>query len=264
VEEVYTSGSEIEAYATSPCQSALTKHMVLPAHMLLAERFLLMTVYSHDLQFFRRVPAQQDRQINPDTLSKCLEANKKFIECLLSIHASHYRSLTNVQWCYLVHAIIILSRLSFPIERCPGWDALIAREYAPLGMFLDCLCYRMQGLSINSPVETIPKIPDGPFIFGKVLESIKKSYEQRITASDARLSNLRQGVGPTTQFNTPVATPVERLYCPMGDRDLLMYFEPLQPDPSDVSRGASGGQTSQTSPLYHDIWATMTMSWSDD
>jgi hypothetical protein len=238
--------------------------------MILAERFLTINIYSHDLAFFRPIPEQRERHLNPVTLSRCLEACKKFFESLLSIAAAQYHAFTNVEWSNIIQSIIILSRLSFPLPRCPGWDVVAAREHAPLGMFLDCLCYRMQALSSVPPTELNPKAPDGPFIFRMVLESIKKSYEQRIALVTPGLSSIAdQSMSAAAGSQTPVASPMDKLHCPMNDRELLTYLEPLPQDLNEVF-GIPGDanvevlSAPKSIPVYHDLWATMTMNWSDD
>jgi hypothetical protein len=240
--------------------------------MLLAERFLTINIFSHDLAFFRPIPAQRDRHLNPVTLSRCLEACKKFFESLLSIPSAQYNAFTNVEWSNIIQSIIILSRLSFPLPRCPGWDVVAAREHAPLGMFLDCLCYRMQALSSVPATELNPKAPDGPFIFRIVLESIKRSYEARVALVMPPLAMAEQGVGASQSngFQTPGASPMDKLHCPMNDRELLSFFEPISQDLNEglgVQGGAGGSMgpsAPKTIPVYHDLWATMTMNWTDD
>jgi hypothetical protein len=161
------------------------------------------------------------------------------------------------------------------MPRCPGWDVAAAREHAPLGMFLDCLCYRMQVLSSTAPTNPNPKNPDGPFIFRMVLESIKRTYEQRLslvlpnppTPNPAAEQN---GETPChlNGFHTPAMTLMDKLHCPMNDQNLMSYFEPLQFENGDVVNGAGPSarpaQEASAIPLYHDLWATMTMSWTDD
>jgi hypothetical protein len=246
--------------------------------VILAERFLTINIFSHDLAFFRPIPDKHSRHLNPVTLSRCLDSCKKFFESLLSIPSSYYDSFTHVEWSNIIQSIIILSRLSFPLPRCPGWDVVAAREHAPLGMFIDCLCYRMQGLSSVPATEPNPRAPDGPFIFRMMLESIKKSYEGRValvTPSIAAVADQSANASAGAGFSTPAVSPMDRLHCPMNDQELLTYFEPLSQDlneafgnPGDAGgNGNANGQVQREQrsiPVYHDLWATMTMNWSDD
>ena len=69
-------------------------------------------------------------------------------------------------------------------------------------------------------------------------------------------------------FQTPVASPMDKLRCPMRDRELLTYFESLSQDLNE-SFGIPGvanvpvQREARSIPVYHDLWATMTMNWSD-
>jgi hypothetical protein len=93
-----------------------------------------------------------------------------------------------------------------------------------------------------------------------VLESIKKSYELRVALVTPPLSMAVQ---------TPGASSMDKLHCPMNDRDLLAYFEPLSQDFGEAFGVLGGTSTTVPSvpksiPVYHDLWATMTMNWSND
>jgi hypothetical protein len=227
------------------------------ALMVLTERFLLMSLFSQDLAYIRPIPGQASQQYSPVRLSKCLDANKKYFETLLSVQAVQYQGFTNIQWCQMILSIIVLSRLSSPMPRCPSWDAQAARDHAPLGMFLDCLCYRMQGLSSTSQNDSKPRNPDGPFIFQMVLESIKKSHERRVAATPPKPA---QGASHYKSFETANGSPPERLRCPMIDPNLMTYFEPIQADLNPPGSSSKSGNAT----IYHDLWATMTMSWTAD
>lgn len=133
-------------------------------------------------------------------------------------------------------------------------------------MFLDCLCYRMQALSSVPATEPNPKAPDGPFIFRMVLESIKKSYEARVALVTPAAAAVEQGVNATAAFQTPIASPIDKLHCPMNDRELLSFFEPISQNLNEVfgSGPTTAPSAPESIPVYHDLWATMTMNWSDD
>ena len=122
----------------------------------------------------------------------------------------------------------------------------------------------MQELSSTAPNDPKPKNPDGPFIFRMVLESIKKSHEQRIAATTPRPTIGNQGASPYRGFETAATSFPERLHCPMNDQNLMTYFEPIQADLNQMVNGAGSSSTSGNIPVYHDLWATMTMSWTND
>lgn len=128
----------------------------------------------------------------------------------------------------------------------------------------------MQALSSVPPTEPNPKAPDGPFIFRMVFESMKRSYEQRVALVTPSISSVAsQGMPAAAGFQTPALTPAAKLHCPMNDRELLAYFEPISQD-LNVAFGAPGDENTpppslmRNIPVYHDLWATMTMNWTDE
>jgi hypothetical protein len=204
------------------------------------------------------------QQINPKHLTSCLEAIKKYFEYLLSIPAAEYTTFTTVLWSIMVQAIVVLSRLLFPISSCPDWDVAFAREYAPLSMYLDCLCYRVQGLSSTSPDQGEgPKNPDGAFVFRMVLESIKRTYEKRAALSVTQLERLDASVECVTPISDQGSSSAGSagFRCPMRDPSLKAYLDAVQPLVGE-SFSPSLAASSSNIPLYHDLWATMTVSWS--
>ncbi|CAG8962455.1 hypothetical protein HYFRA_00014185 [Hymenoscyphus fraxineus] len=109
----------------------------------------------------------------------------------------------------MIQAVIILSRLTFVMARVLGWDANTTRTNVPLGMYLECLCYRFRQLSgtkgerVEDAVE-----PDGMFVFGVMLGSVRRGYEKRV------------GLIVASQ-TTP---PIPRGRCPIFDPTLSPLF----------------------------------------
>jgi hypothetical protein len=217
-------------------------------------------VYSHELGFLRR--PYRDHLLSPATasqshLSSCLEACKKFFEYLLSIPQDAYPNFTTVQWCHVVQAILVLSRLTFLMASKMGWDADTTRSNIPLVVYLDCLCYRFQQLSsTQSDNEKPPKNPDGLYVFKMIMGSVKRSYERRVAKIAADFFTVEHG-NVVGDFKG---------HCPMLDPNLTVYFDPGT-STYDGSFGLDGSVTSSSStstvPLYHDLWATMTGSWAE-
>jgi hypothetical protein len=225
------------------------------------------TIYSYELGFLRRPYRDHLRSTaivesaNPSHLSDCLEASKKFFEYLLSLPESSYLNFTTVQWGTMVQAVLVLSRLTFLMAANFGWDSDTTRSNVPLVMYLDCLCYRFQYLS-STPSDTIetPKTPDVLYVFKRILGSVKKSYERRVSKIEPNSFIVDHGnvVG------------LARGHCPILDPTLSPLF-----DISDSTYGGSfdmtefGTQSISTSgaskmPLWHDLWATMSCSWAEE
>jgi hypothetical protein len=251
--------AEIEEWRT--CSLNEVKAMI---HIALSDRFLGITLYCYDLGLFRPSGNPSSRYLNPKNLVKCLDGCRRFFEYLLSVPVNSYMAFTNVQWGYMVQAIVILSRLSFPIPACPGWDTRAARERAPLAMYLDCLCYRMQGLTTVRPDDIeFPQNPDGPFLFKLVLESIAKKYNERIEALD-RLA-LKDAEGNGTGICGDDRSSCRREQCPIRDPELAHIFQGdmLSSVQSPWSSSDSGTSNASSQPIYFDLWKTMTMSWGE-
>lgn len=230
--------------------------------------FMNCIIYSHELMLVRPSKRQfswissSKTHLSISDLKICLSSAKKFLEFLLSLPLSQFNYLTCILWGRVIQVIVVLSRLSFPIPKQPNWDANDAREYAPLGMYLDCLCYRLGNLSKTREVDgEVPPLPDGPFIFKMVLERLKESHERRVSHCVATsLSTNTHDIGI---MNMDIAK--ERNRCPMMDRSFTSFFDVWDSSRDDVLRDLDSSQNAIVNPAtmgYHDIWATMTMGWA--
>lgn len=219
-----------------------------------------MTIYSFHLGFLRR-PYRDHllspafiQPANPIHLQSCLAACKKFFEYVLSLPDSIFFEFTVVQWGQLVQAIVVISRLTFLMATNMGWDSNTTRTNVPFSMYLDALSYRFQTLSSTpSDGEIRPVNPDVMYVFKIVLGSVKKSYERRV-------NNII-----TIEQSNPIGV---RGYCPMMDAKLDMFFgTPDSSYESGSSFDTDGNSTPSfgavNTPLYHDLWATMTGSWAE-
>lgn len=162
----------------------------------------------------------------------------------------------------MVQAILVLSRLTFLMAANRGWDPDTTRTHIPLVMYLDCLCYRFQHLSSTKATDSSdhPKNPDVLYVFKMLLGSVKKSYERRV-------GNIKP---ESFVVDHGKAVGAARGHCPINDPTLKSYMD----SPEDSTYGGSYDLGSnapleyQTSmmptPLYHDLWATMTCNWAGE
>lgn len=108
---------------------------------------------------------------------------------------------------------------------------------------------------------------DSPFIMKVVLDSVKKTFEERIALATTTLC-APDDSGAQMNVKTPFDSGVVKRYCPMLDQDVMGYLEPLQASifdslpNSDNPDSMGTSREKQNIPLYHDIWATMTMGWA--
>lgn len=261
---------EIDTWRTSlPSEVSLSRqyptplthqknNLTLPsADITLMSHFMNCIIYSHELIIIRPSKRQQSwissslTHLSISDLKNSLSSAKKFLEVLFSQPLSQFKYLTCILWGRVVQIIVLLSRLSFPIPRQPAWDANDAREYAPLGMYLDCLCHRLGNLSQTKSTTSIPTLPDGPYIFKMVLEKLKESHERRVA----------QCVAAHAQVSTSTDPIKEKPHCPMTDRSFTTLFDVWDSSRDDILRDLEVGVNPATMG-YHDIWATMTMGWA--
>lgn len=140
-------------------------------------------------------------------------------------------------------AIIISIRISFCLPECPDWDAAWARSEIRLGEFLEKMC---DGAELT-PVSTRVDVLSASRV---VLRVVKTKYDRRVAA-----------------LNTPAPSTVPGTHgCPMFDPSLDQYLPMwdsgfgLSSNSAVPSRATEG----QAQPMFHDLWATMTMSWATD
>lgn len=237
-------------------------------HVALADHFANITVFSHELGFLRRhYPVRPSLTSTQTHQTSCLAACKTFFETLLSIPEDLYPHFSAVQYAMIIQAILVLSRLTFLIAATMNWDSSTTRSNIPMVMYLDALCYRFHALSpTQASGGDIPKHSDALYILAVILRSVKRSYTRRV-----------DGIQPTTFLVDP--SLARGPHCPMKDRGLSNYFDHELDSAygGDLSGGSVGsvgsvgntgaplGPFSATyTPLYHDLWATMTCSWAQE
>ena len=232
------------------------------AHIALADQFANITVFSHELGFLRRpYPTRPSLTVTQTHLTSCLAACKSFFETLLAIPENLYSHFSNVQHAMMIQAILVLSRLTFLLAATMNWDSSTTRANIPMVMYLDALCYRFLALSpTQASGGDIPKHSDVLYIFAVILGSVKRSYTRRV-----------DGIQPTTFLVDP--SLARGPHCPMKDDGLSAYFDQDLDSAygGDLSWSSLGSvhmppcpPSAMNTPLYHDLWATMTCSWAKE
>ena len=128
-------------------------------------------------------------------LNKGLLAAKAFFEGLLSVPSCEYRNFSSVEWSRLISAVTVMSTLSFAVPAVPEWDHATARNIAKFGMYVECLCFRFQELSVVGKEPSGRKLaPDVFCMFNSVLQVLKQTYEEKVNSIEPILMsplNLR-------------------------------------------------------------------------
>ncbi|KAF2867487.1 hypothetical protein BDV95DRAFT_502725 [Massariosphaeria phaeospora] len=121
------------------------------------QRLLNLSLFFTQLQLhsisLRPDPASfQQHSGNPTQLNallSTLDAGKRFLDALLECPTSEYRLIPFSEWMHLPHILITVARLCIPSEAhaAAQWDVKAAQDRVRLDMYLESLCYRMQGLT---------------------------------------------------------------------------------------------------------------------
>lgn len=171
-------------------------------------------------------------------LHKLYAAVKKigaFLDYVLNLEDTALVSFTINDWTRLIVVIILSFRVSFPLPSFPDYES----EYARSELHLDNWLGKMSQGPDNAPHSDI--LSTSRYMFGLA----KSKYELRLAFHEKSPSNHQLG----RTFGCPV----------MGGHSGISK-KPVQ------SNSPSSSQLFECSeqrklPLFHDIWATMTLGW---
>lgn len=182
-------------------------------------------------------------------LHLCVGHLKEFLTYVVSLDQTDFLSFTGVEWARLVLAIILAIRLSFPpVLECPEWDTAWARSQLNFSEFLNHMCREIDLTPSSKKVDVLSASR-------VIIRMVKEKYDRRLAL-----------------LNTQAETPT-RGTCPMLDGSLEQYFPFWDAGIGVNSPGQAMGQvmgqvTGQSGtaaqPVFHDLWATMTMSWAEE
>ena len=255
------------------------------ANIALAEHFTAICVYSYGLGFLKKPYRKHIPTIvttaSQSHLTGCLHTCKRFFEFLLSLPESSYLNFSTLQWSLMVQSTLVLSRLTFLMATTRNWDADTTRSNIPMVMYLDAMCYRFQALSSANPRAGTPRNPDPLYVFKMVLSSVKKSYEKRVAnimPDDFAVDHRGRCpvLDPSLQqyFNAEVSgeSTYGEAWEDMSTPDLIgTDFSSTDWTEMGGTEGTSGSSSMGSAgidvtgtPMYFDLWATMTNNWADN
>ncbi|KAH7146973.1 hypothetical protein B0J13DRAFT_584382 [Dactylonectria estremocensis] len=176
----------------------------------------------------------------PPPLSKICSATKKiraFLDYVGELEDSSLLSFTVNDWTRLIVVLTLSFRLSFPLSLCPDFDSAWARSQLQLDQFLSKMSHGGDATASNDLLSASRA----------VLGLAKSKY-------DRRLGSLG---GP------PSVAPASRVFgCPVMDGSLRTSVEQWDPNFTNLSGWTDAGEPKNL-PLFHDVWATMTMGWGN-
>lgn len=212
---------------------------------------------------------------DPDRLSQCATLLRTWYDYILSLPTSEFSHFPGTVWGQLVASIILGLRLSFPIPNsCPDWDHTASRRVLNYGEFLSQFSGadgrdRVHDLAPTSTCAGTASI-DVLSASKVVVDMVRRKYEKRLAALGLAEATAHTGLaGLDRSMNK----------CPMLDGSLDQYIQDWDErffDPMGLlstPQGTSGLETGSGESMYgmglqprpfHDLWATMTMGWSQD
>jgi hypothetical protein len=260
-----------------PGQSA--KLTFLPAVVCSANLFTETYLHGHPILRFPRSNTQkqahlsQDAPVEPSRLWSCAKALRTWYDYLLSLPTSEFSGFSAMEWGHFVTMIVLGLRLSFPLpNECPSWDHAAAREVIALGSFLDKFTQAGSHTQAQTPESSVPSSGTDVLAASKVvLGVVKHKYEMRLAA-------LQRAALAQPPHPVPADVDAGLHKCPMFDGSLdplIASWDDTFLDPSSLvdpslmgpgpARSPGPVSSSGTQPVvYHDLWATMTMGWSQD
>lgn len=221
----------------------------------------------------KQTQPSQDSLADPSRLWSCAKALRTWYDYVSSLPDSEFANFTATDWGHFVGAIILGLRLSFPIPRdCPSWDHAAAREVVALGPFLERFTHVGSGTANLTPASSKPSSGTDVLSASKVVLGVVKSKY------DKRLAALEKTAPAQPPHPMPDDADTGLRKCPMFDGSLDPFIETWDDtflDPSSLLNASlmdpavagvpGAGSSSDAQPVvYHDLWATMTMGWSQD
>ncbi|KUI56043.1 hypothetical protein VP1G_03416 [Cytospora mali] len=215
--------------------------------------------------------------VDPSRLFFCVENLRKWYDYIASLPESEFANFAHTDWARFIGTVVLGLRMSFPIpNECPGWDHAAARQVLDLGTFLDRFRIDDGDTEKLTPASS-KKITNTDVLSASkvVLGVVKRKYEKRLAA-------LRKAAAMEPPHHMPPDTERELRKCPMFDGSIDPYiqswdvsflnsgtFASPPPTTSALNTGSftvtqMGSAPGAQPVIFHDLWATMTMGWSQE
>lgn len=160
---------------------------------------------------------------------------RAFLDFVLNLDDTSLLSFTVNDWTRFIVVLTLSFRLSFPLTLCPEFDSTYARSEIRLDDFLEKMS---RGTDITAQSDLLSA---SRYMLGLA----KSKY-------DLRLASLK---------DSQSAQPVSRFFgCPVMRGNLGKSTEHWQSNSRELSEWINTSEQKRL-PLFHDIWATMTLGW---
>ena len=178
----------------------------------------------------------------PPPLSKICSGIKKMRALLDYVSELQDRSLlsfTISDWTRLIVMLTLAFRLSFPLPTCPDLDSAWARSEIRLDQFLSKVSRGADDSKASNDIVSAGRV---------VLGVMKSKYDRRLGLLD----------GPPS-----AAIPSRMSGCPVMGGILRTSVGQWDPEVNDLSTLSALVGEPNSLPLFHDVWATMSMGWGN-
>ncbi|KAH8168839.1 Zn(2)-C6 fungal-type DNA-binding domain protein [Sarocladium implicatum] len=188
-----------------------------------------------------------------------MNTTRQLFDYVTNLDAATFATLTTIDWCRIILSIIVALRMSFPVAGYPQFDYSQARAKLRLSEFLSHFC----GEEEDASAGTSPTKLDISTATRVVLRIVKRKFDNRVAAEAAkRMEETDQDLGDF-RIGCPVLDGSVDQVLPMWDA----WTTPMSMNmPQFVGEDVMTPQSRKSGqePVFHDIWATMTMSWARD
>ncbi|KAF5017519.1 hypothetical protein F66182_10548 [Fusarium sp. NRRL 66182] len=223
-------------------RQSMLPHLARSSPVKLADLFFDVFLQGGAVFYLTRINVKRPRFVHPSStrLIRCVNNMRTLFDHLLNLDKFTY--FTSVDWTKFILSVVLAVRLSFPITDVPGWDDAWARSQLRFSEFLDRMCDSSDDLTPAS------KRVDVLSASRVILRVVKAKYDRRIAMLTAATSTTR-GVGHQG--------------CPMFETSMEPYISAWD-NGFDMSSAMPMQDLEGHHPVYHDLWATMTMGWAAD
>ncbi|KAK8024118.1 hypothetical protein PG993_012184 [Apiospora rasikravindrae] len=212
-----------------------------------------------------------------------------FLDVVLALTPSELDRLSAVEWGHLIVAVILMLKLALPVDGCPLYDAAHARSTLQFGAYLERMCAdpplendagtaAVRGKSGNaSPDKTGNNIAAA---FRIILRKVKVKFDRRVAAAEASAAEETRAMRGCPFFDGSLTDyiPLWEGQTSIGNYSSLSgsssSSSQLQLDGNgniiglmgidDATLQQSSSSSRLETPVFHDLWATMTQGWAAD
>jgi hypothetical protein len=196
---------------------------------------------------------------DPDRLRSAMKLLPRFFDYMTALPTSSFANFSSIDWSKFILATIIAVRISFPIHDCPEWDSDHARAELAFDSYLSRLCEAPASESL-APASKPTEVVSASRV---ILRVAKAKYDARVASLPAAAPaqpSSRKAIG-----GCPMLDKRLEEYFPLWDEALRNAYSGNHGDAQMLDMGGTGlslGEEMGVQPVYHDLWATMTMSWA--